>query len=522
MITKYIFVVIFSVICNCNTLFSQIVFQKAFGGVNDDYGMSGQQTTDGGYIIAGFTHSFGAGNSDFYLIKTDYSGTPLWTKTYGGPYWEYAYAVAQTTDKGYIIAGRSDSSTWPVLVSHLLLVKTDSTGNPQWMKTIEPGVHGEALSLFQTADGGYIIAGYTLEGFVMAYNVIKADSLGNIVWNKIYHGLSSCNGSKIIKTTDGGYVFVGGDDKFGTYEATMTKIDTNGDVLWSASYGGPGNFYDFASSVQQTSDGGFAIIGGTRSFGAGGKDVYLIKTDSAGNLLWSKAYGGQNNDWGYDILQNPDGGYLIVGSCEDKDSIADVYLIRTDALGDLLSTQAIGGMNGEWGQSVRFTDDGGFIIVGCTGSFGAGNSDVYMIKGDSNGYSGCNTVQFTTYVTNAQTFIWNPIITGVPFTAIQNLTTGSSSGCIVTDLCSTVGIDSKEKENSLLVYPNPASTRVVVQLPPGFNNAQLQLFNPLGDKVTEQPLVQSSQAIYLDQPAGFYVIKVSDGNQVLVKKLLIQ
>jgi hypothetical protein len=347
-----------------------------------DWGWSVQQTFDGGFIIAGVTWSFGAGSADVYHIKTDSLGDTLWTKTYGGANSDYGHSVQQTLDGGYIIAGRTQS--YGAGVSDVYLIRTDSLGDTLWTKTYGGVYQDEGFSVQQTSDGGYIIVGDTDTygtGAFFAY-LIKTDSLGDTLWTGRYgETLSDCIGWSVQQTADDGYIIAGYAEVVGHYDDVyLFKIDSLGDTLWTKTYGGV--YYDYGYAVQQTADGGYIVAGRTNSYGAGGYDVYLIKTDSLGDTLWTRAIGGGIWDIGRSVQQTTDGGYIVVGYTDSFGGLFnyDVYVIKTDANGDTLWTQIYGGVSPDQGYSVKQTSDNGYIIAGFTSSFGAGSYDVYLIR----------------------------------------------------------------------------------------------------------------------------------------------
>jgi hypothetical protein len=257
-------------------------FERTYGGSGDDIGSSVQQTTDGDYIVAGSTYSFGTGSSDVYLIKTDPSGDTLWTRTYGGSDIDYGYSVLQTTDGDYIVAGETQS--FGAGPGDVYLIKTDPSGDTLWTRTYGGNGHDWGQSVQQTTDGGYIVSGQTNSfgpGQADVY-LIKTDAVGDTLWTRTYGGSGRDYGSSVQQTTDGGYIVAGGTYSFGTggKDVYLIKTDPSGDTLWTRTYGGSGD--DIGSSVQQTTDGGYIVAGRTDSFGAGGYDVYLIKTDPDG------------------------------------------------------------------------------------------------------------------------------------------------------------------------------------------------------------------------------------------------
>ncbi|MCH7760724.1 hypothetical protein IIA15_04890 [candidate division TA06 bacterium] len=357
---------------------AQINFERTYGDTSNDQGNSVQQTSDGGYIVAGNTSSFGAGSDDVYLIKTDSLGDTLWTKTYGGTLSDVGTSVQQTSDGGYIIAGYTNS--FGAGLFDVYLIKTDSLGDTLWTQTIGDTSNDYGNFVRQTSDGGYVIAGFSNSfgpGDADVY-LIRTDSLGDTLWTRTYGGISTDIGYSVQETQDGGYIVTG---NFGAGSAFvyLIKTDSLGDTLWTKTYGGINT--DVGRSVQETPDGGYIITGSTSSIGAGSNDVYLIKTDSLGDTLWTRTYGGTNSDEGLSVDLLSDGGYVIGGSTNSFGlGLSDVYLVRTDSLGNLVCMSTFGDTASDWGRSIQLTFDGGYILTGWTDSYGVGMFDVYLIK----------------------------------------------------------------------------------------------------------------------------------------------
>jgi hypothetical protein len=356
------------------------LWTKTYGGLDYDYGESVQQTTDGGYIVAGFTFSYGAGLDDVWLIKTDENGDTLWTKTYGGPLYDAGFSVQQTPDSGYIVVGMVDATSSTGMV---YLIKTDSSGDTLWTRRFGGGGKENGYSVQQTADGGYIIAGYTMTfgpGYA-AFYLIKTDSLGIGQWERTYGEAEFDFCFTVQETSDYGFIISGFTTSFGAggQDAYLIKTNSQGDTLWTKTHGGTGD--DGSYSGIQTSDGGYIITGYTSSFGSGGTDVYVVKTDGSGDTLWTKTFGGSQDDWGWSIKQTADSGYIIAGGTRSFGAGGgDAYFIKLDGDGNALWTTTFGGTSHDDCQSVQQTTDLGYIACGWTYSFGPGDGGVWLIK----------------------------------------------------------------------------------------------------------------------------------------------
>lgn len=294
-------------------------WDKTFGGMKRNYANALIQTKDGGYVVAGGTENKGAGNSDAWLIKTDANGDLEWDKTYGGSGFEEANAIVQTDDEGYAFAGSTnskgagDKDVW--------LVRTDSKGTELWDKVVGVPGRDEATSMIQTKDGGYAVVGSTWNGrSSRIYDVllIKFNDKGDSQWDKTFGKDSGHDmGAGIVQTDDGGYALSASTSQgAGGRDFWLIKTDEKGVNKWNKTYGGAG--YDFNEGLIKTMDGGYALFGKTSSKGAGGDDMWLVKTDASGTEEWDQTYGGADADGLNAVVQNHDGSYFVAGYTESK------------------------------------------------------------------------------------------------------------------------------------------------------------------------------------------------------------
>jgi hypothetical protein len=368
-------------------LTAQIIFQRAYGGAANDYGYSVLQAADSGYVIVGHTYSFGAGNADAYLVKTDAAGNELWHRTFGGSDDDYGWSIRPTPDGGFIIAGITYSFGHPD--GDVYLIKTDSAGEEQWSRTYGGSGSDHGYCAAPTPDGGFIVTGThgTTPDNSDVY-LIKTDSLGNRQWERTYGGDSADYGWEVQPIADGGYVIAGSTNSFGAggWDGYVLRIDPDGDTLWTMTCGGTA--FDALYSVQPTAGSGCLAAGETESFGAGDRDVFVIRTDAAGDTVWTRTFGGAAREEGSSIRPTSDGSYVVVGSTASYGTgDVDVYLVKLGGNGDSAWTRAFGGPDWEIGKAVEQTTDGGFVVAGSTESFGAGLIDMYLIKTDSLGWS---------------------------------------------------------------------------------------------------------------------------------------
>ena len=352
---------------------------KTYGGIDREEAHWGIQTSDGGYALVGLTTSATAGSFDFLLLKTDAAGNMLWSKTYGGIDNDQGFCVIQTSDGGYAMTGNTNS--FGAGQSDFWLVKTNAIGNVQWDKTYGGTGVDWPHSVIQTGDGGYAVAGTTTSYSTSNdFWLVKADANGNIQWNRIYGGTGYDVAWSVIQTKDGGYALTGETRSYGAGNGDfwLVKTDANGNMQWNRAYGGVRP--DEAHSVVQTADDGYAIAGniGISDYD---DDAWLVKTDQNGNVQWNKTWGGTNGDKANSLIQTTDGGYAIGGCTWSYASYAgDYWYIKTDATGNTLWTRAYGALGDDWGYSVIQTKDEGYAIAGYT--IGT-NYDFCLVKAET-------------------------------------------------------------------------------------------------------------------------------------------
>jgi hypothetical protein len=432
-----IFVLLLFIIQNNLVVNAAITFQKTFGGTSDEYGYATEQLSDGGYIMCGRTISFGVGGFDNYLIRLNANGDTLWTKTYGNIGYDEAQSIKQTSDGGFIMVGQTATVDW---AGDVYLVKTDANGVLVWSTAFgTAGKFDFGYSVRQTSDGGYIIAGLTNSTGAGLRDVLllKTNSTGVLQWSKTYGGASDDEGKSVEETADGGFIISGFTQSYGSgYQMYLIKTNSTGNITWSKTFGGGG--MELGYSVKQTSDGGYVLLGYSDSYGSGLVDVLLLKLTATGGISWSKTYGGASDDYGSCINITSDGGYIISGKTLTYGGGAgDFYLIKTDVNGLHQWSKAYGGTALDQAGNVRQTADGGYILTGYTMSFGAGIREAYLVKTDATGASGCNEFTATTQTTSATVANSTGATEGLGLSAVSPVTATRRVTPVVTTSCSS-------------------------------------------------------------------------------------
>ena len=394
--------------------FGSIAWIQNFGGSGDDTARSVVPTTDGGFAVFGFTNSIDGDLqnkslevNDYWLLKFDENGELEWHRTYGGSGDDRGQQAIQTGDGGYAITGYAMSSDGDGSNNEGFhdnwILKLDALGNILWEKSFGFSGHDHSYDVIETIDGGFFFSGFldvtssngegsTDRGRTTAHGVgefwgTRLDANGNLMWRKYFGGTNNDRSFGVIHANDGGFILSGASesDDFdiknpkGSYDYWVVKVNKNGDFEWERSFGGTG--IDQSHDIVKTNDGAYAIIGNTFSADTqvsknnGESDIWLVKFDDSGDLLWEKSYGGPAFDAAHSVSIANDGGFIISGNSKSfgGDLISnfgenDLWIIKTDTEGNIKWQSTIGGTNLDFGYDAFETADGSLIFVGETAS----------------------------------------------------------------------------------------------------------------------------------------------------------
>ena len=360
---------------------ADLVWDRAFGGPANDWAYAMTGSRGGGLATAGRTASKGAGGEDVYVLRLDGGGTLVWDRTYGGSATDRARAIIETGDGGFAVAGATESKGAGEF--DVWLLKLDAVGELIWDRYFGGRATDWASAIVETSDGGLVMAAYTQATTEDAYDfwVIKVDANGELVWERQFGGPATDWASAIAETNDGGLVVVGHTESKGAGDADMwiIKLSADGELLWDRTVGGSAR--DYASAVTATGDGGLVVAGPIESDGAEGVDIQVLKLDVSGELIWDRRFGGASADWVRAVVETRDGGYAVAGYTMSKGAgLNDVWLLKLDAGGGLLWDRTYGGTANDWARALVEMPDGSLAMAGDTWSKGAGQGDVWVLK----------------------------------------------------------------------------------------------------------------------------------------------
>ena len=507
-----------------NAASAQSTFQKTIGSSGIDYAYDVHRAlTNGGYYFGALTSGLPGPKITCWVVRTNDNGDTLWTHSYGDTCNQYINDICPTADGGCVAVG--GASICAPVSGVGSIARLDASGNLLWTKTCTASE--DPYPVIQSSDGNFIVGGYVTgigagsdDGCIMKLDAATGDT----IWSKTYGGTGDDWFYRILQTNDGGYIAAGFTTSFGQLGTTscgpsslpgkdiyLVKTDGNGNVIWSKAYGTSGCEYAFGHCLEHTTDGGYILTGQTDA----AQGMFLMKIDSAGNIGWSRYYDGQ---WAHGVKQTADRGYIMAGTAN-----GNVQLVKTDSAGNVSWSKQYGGTGAEQGLLLELANDGGYITGGYTISYGSGNKDLYIVKTDALGNSGCNES--------------NPGVTSsaAPFIAANTATqvfTGTNTisyspkinyrGGNVIPLCTTVGINEINTNNEITAYPNPFSTSTTIQLNKNIKNGSIIIYNIFGQAVKTLLFAGSSiQMERTDLSAGIYFIRVTESNKLIASQKII-
>jgi hypothetical protein len=356
-------------------------WDQNYGGINLDEAYAIAGTPDSGYVLTGFTSSAGAGGNDLLLMRIDRDGNLEWSQTYGGADSDWGFDVELTADSHLIVVGFSSSfSTSP----QAYLLKTDLDGTVEWGRVFGGPAAEYAYDVALAHDGGFIVVGetYSFGAGLSDVYIIKVSDSGILEWTKFYGGSATDWGEAVVPTADGGYVITGFTSSFGAgnYDVYLLKIDVDGDSLWAQTYGG--SAFDGGRAVVETESGELIVGGVTYRTSVKGNDAYLLGLDSEGTLLWETVVGGGGDEIMNRLFPLQESSLIAVGKTSSEGSGAeDFFLLKLDNFGDSLASATYGAAANEEARTAAGLDDVGMLVAGYSRSFGD-QSQVYVTRVD--------------------------------------------------------------------------------------------------------------------------------------------
>jgi len=388
MVSKFCSLMVLSLLSTI-TVIAQPTWKRVYGGYDVDLASDAVATVDGGIVVVGTTGSFGQGSSDVYLFKVNGDGIRQWSTTLGSPAIETANALVLMSDGGFLIAGTTNATSTGDYNG--LVMRTDENGNLLWQRDHGGDGWDFLYSAAATPDGGAVLAGLSYsEGLAGVAWILRVDAEGDTLWTTHLAGAGYTDARSVKVTPDGGFVIAGRrTDETGEGDALVAKFDGSAVLEWSYTYGG--DSLDFARDIILTSDGGYSILGVTKSLAAV-SEQYHFKIDAFGNLEWQRNWGQIADQQGFQHLQLDNGEYASIGFVTQGGAGGkDMFLLKSGTDGDFIFGQTQGGVQDDVGHAILRLD-GGYLMCGITESYGSGLWDIFLVRTNEVGFTASNIV----------------------------------------------------------------------------------------------------------------------------------
>lgn len=506
---------------------AQITFQKSYGELNVDYGLTMVQASDGGYCIVGGTGPDLLDSTDISINRTNVNGDLVWSARLRGTKDDILTGITTTDDGGFIVVGNTFSSPLDTNYSDIIVMKTDDNGFVYWSKTFGGLDIDEAQSVIRSGDGGYILFGSTMSygSVTKSALAMKIDDLGNQVWTNTNSTFSSNYFYAGDRTSDGNYIAAGGTFNGGGtgFDNYVTKLDTLGNIIWSKSYGTAGA--EFLYDIKSTSDGGFILCGVSSSNTAGDADMSIIRLDAAGNIRWNYNYGTLEYDRAHSVIEGSDGNFVIAGYSNIGNSssvINQMVLLRLDTAGTIQWAQSYGdiSLTSEAYKVLEAAD--GYALCGYSIAFDP-LGDSYLVKTDFAGGSGCYEAPISYIRTN------NTLAVASGFTENVGLIDEFGTSLLRRDyttqfslVCYAVGIGEGPENHVFEIYPNPASSYLMVKTSQEATKSVLKVTDLTGRILIYQDFSNQLEAkIKTDQLiTGMYLLSIETDKGLVTKTFI--
>jgi hypothetical protein len=359
---------------------------RTFGDTGEDKAAAVLQAPGGGYVVAGWT-AFRVLGVDAWMLGLDSSGNVLWARAGGGERDDWALDLVQAADGGFTAAGWTTSSGMGILDTWVLGL--DPGGDIQWQKAYGGPGRNAVFSAHRAPDGGIVLGGETqdAEGLVFRPWIMKLHSGGAVAWQGTYGTFDTQSGMDVNRTEDGGTIAARWShaDPVAGVGFILFRLDSDGQLLWSRSYGASG-LPTTVRSVSPAAGGGFAAAGSGGFSLDRGADLWVMRLDGDGGILWQKVLGGTEDDSATSIRETPDGGFVVSGlTWSFGAGLSDLWVIRLDGSGNTVWQRSYGGEGEEGDSRIMPAADGGFVVASSTMSFGAGDWDAWVLKLSADG-----------------------------------------------------------------------------------------------------------------------------------------